>query len=234
MASKSVEFSVHALGVVAKGDGFVAFFGDRRAQEGAVETAFPEFQFRYLKQVHSAKVVRSAERDRPEADAHWTAEPGVALAIRTADCMPILLASASARAVAAIHAGWRGMEGEIILQTGVALLEAGFPPVDFSAFVGPSIGPQSFEVGADVGDRLEAAFRKTRFDQSDSALLPHDDPAKARVDLGKIAAAHLRAEGIPPANVFSFLKDTFADQAYFSYRRDREQAGRQVSFVALR
>jgi YfiH family protein len=232
----NVQAEIHPLGLIARSQGIVAFFGNRRATEPAVAEAFPDFNFRYLRQAHGARVVPSLagpQTDVPEADAHWTRDRGIALAIRTADCLPVLLASAERGAIAAIHAGWRGLESEIILQSLVSLLDAGFPPPEFQALVGPGIGPDSFEVGLEVAERLEGAFRKARFDQSETSLLPHGDFGKRRVNLVKIAFAQLRAAGLAERSVSGIFADTFADPTYFSFRREREGAGRQVSFIAM-
>lgn len=225
------------LGRTIEGPGFVAHFGDRNASEEAVARAFPGLRFRYLSQTHSSLVLRSREDAvepgaRPEADAHWTADTGDALAIRTADCLPVLLVSTDASVVGAVHAGWRGVEGEILLKTSIALLEEGHAPMDLIAFVGPGIGPSSFEVGQDVGERLENSYRKVRFNQTDSILSGHSDPAKRWVDLTKLASAQLLAAGLRRESIVSFSEDTFADVGFHSFRRDGERSGRQVSFVA--
>lgn len=231
MVRPGFSFESSPIGLVARAEGVIAFFGNRHSSESAVQEAFPGLQFRYLTQTHSADVIGS-RLGRPEADAHWTDESGVALAVRTADCLPVLFASRDGRAVAAVHAGWRGIENEILLRTGVALLEAGHLPSSFRAAVGPGIGPRSFEVGTDVAERLEACFRKVRFDQSDTSLSHHEFSGKKRVDLPKIAFSQLRAAGLAESAVAGICADTCADPGYFSYRREGAGAGRQVSFVA--
>ena len=225
------------LGRTIEGPGFIAHFGDRNATEDAIAHAFPNLRFRYLSQTHSSLVLQSRAdareaEARPEADAHWTADAGEALAIRTADCLPVLLVSAGASVVGAVHAGWRGVEGEILLKTSIALLEEGHAPMDLMAFVGPGIGPSSFEVGQDVAERLENSYRKVRFDQTDSVLSLHAEPEKRRVDLAKLASAQLLAAGLRRESIFSFSEDTFANVGFQSFRRDGERSGRQVSFVA--
>ena len=232
-SSSRFETQECALGLLVKREGVIALFGDRRATEAAVKAAFPQLNFRYLRQTHSSIVVKSSAGDPPEADAHWTRERGVALAIRTADCAPALIASRADSAVAAVHAGWRGLESEIILKTGVALLAAGSAPPECFAMLGPSIGPSSFEAGVDVAQRLEATFAKARFDQRETSFAgAHPDPAKRYVDLRKIALAQIRASGVPTENVFAQDVDTFINKNYWSFRRDAAQAGRQISFIA--
>lgn len=109
----------------------------------------------WLRQVHGTDVLELDERtpdfpDQP-ADAAWTRSPGVACVVGAADCLPVLLAARDGRAVAAAHAGWRGLAGGV-LEAAVGALErgAGVRAGDLLAWLGPCIGPDRFEVGADV------------------------------------------------------------------------------------
>lgn len=109
------------------------------------------------RQVHSHRAVEITEAERgagwespagviPDADALWTDRPGPALVVLTADCTPILLADTTRRRIGVVHAGWRGLLAGIV-ETTVAAMGR---PDDITAFVGPSIGPCCYEVGADV------------------------------------------------------------------------------------
>lgn len=115
------------------------------------------------RQVHGSSVVhataaergrgaRSAETTIPDADALWTDEPGVAVAVLTADCVPILLADPEARRIAVVHAGWRGLVAGVV-EAAVAAM--GGAPV---AFVGPAIGPCCYEVGPEVSGAAREAL----------------------------------------------------------------------------
>ena len=134
----------------------------------------------WLRQVHGTRVLRadataesmpqsipaSAAESDPEsieADACMATRAGVVCTIMTADCMPVLLADSQGRAVGAAHAGWRGLAAGVLQQTVNAMRRAGADQI--SAWLGPGIGPQAFEVGADVlaafstwGDGARAAF----------------------------------------------------------------------------
>jgi YfiH family protein len=114
------------------------------------ELALPS-EPRWLRQVHGTRVVDDAEVARlavePEADAAITRAPGVVLAVRTADCLPILLAAADGSAVAAIHAGWRGLAAGVIEST-VARWPAS--PETTLAWIGPAAGASAYEVDAAV------------------------------------------------------------------------------------
>ena len=110
----------------------------------------------FLRQRHGMRVVRLEADDaaaaRPhEADASLTTEPGIACTVQVADCLPVLLAAPGGRAVAAAHAGWRGLAGGVVEATVAAVCEAAHcAPTQLHAWLGPCIGPQRFEVGADV------------------------------------------------------------------------------------
>jgi hypothetical protein len=109
----------------------------------------------WLRQVHGTQVLeldgQTPEHPAAPADAAWTRTPGVACVIGAADCLPVLLAVRDGRAVAAAHAGWRGLAAGVIESAVQALVEgAGARPADLLAWLGPCIGPRHFEVGADV------------------------------------------------------------------------------------
>jgi len=111
----------------------------------------------FLKQVHGTRVVRLTAADAlpgallHEADASVTSQPGIACTVLVADCLPVLLAAPYGRAVAAAHAGWRGLAGGVVERTLSELCAAGAcAPEEAHAWLGACIGPRRFEVGADV------------------------------------------------------------------------------------
>jgi hypothetical protein len=111
----------------------------------------------FLKQVHGTQVVRLTAADAlpgaplHEADASVTSEPGVACTVLVADCLPLLLAAPHGRAVAAAHAGWRGLAGGVVERTLSELCDVGAcAPEEVHAWLGACIGPRRFEVGRDV------------------------------------------------------------------------------------
>ena len=109
----------------------------------------------WLKLVHGTQVLRlhTATEDHPAtpADAAWTTDCGVACTVSAADCLPVLFALRDGSAVAAAHAGWRGLAAGVLEATLQAMCRGtGAQPADVQAWLGPCIGPESFEVGADV------------------------------------------------------------------------------------
>jgi polyphenol oxidase len=181
----------------------------------------------YLAQVHGRAVIRlsaaDAEAGAPEhqADASITTEPGIACAVQVADCLPVLFAAPGGRAVGAAHAGWRGLAGGVLEATLAALCEAaGCEPTEVSAWLGASIGPANFEVGADV---LEA------FGGAGARFVARATPGKWLADLPGLAIDRLRAAGVTQVSGGTWC--TVADSSrFFSYRRDRV-TGRMAALV---
>jgi YfiH family protein len=180
-----------------------------------------------LEQVHGTHVATvsaatlDAMRDRPPvADAVVTRLPNVPLAVRVADCLPVLLADDAGQVVAIAHAGWRGLAAGVLEATVDAM---NVEPAALAAWLGPSIGPGAFEVGEDVRD----AFCSV--DKGAAAHFAAIRPAKWMADLTALAAMRLQRAGV--GRVASESACTFSDPArFFSYRRDRGTA-RMAAFV---
>lgn len=208
------------IGLARETASLFIFFGNRNFTKQHFTQVFPQYQFRLLKQIHSNTVVE-ASPNTAVADAHYSMRLNEALVIQTADCMPIMMANTGA--VAACHAGWRGLAGHIVPLTARAL-----GPVQ-QVFIGPHIGPQSFEVGVDVADELARSappgLEKNQF------ILVHRDPAKKYLDLAQLAQSQIRSEISPPPSIETLGLDTKTHLGFHSYRRDKENAERQYSFI---
>jgi polyphenol oxidase len=214
-----------------------------------------------LRQIHSdiLRVVGAADIPQgdlaPKGDALITREPGVLLAVQTADCIPILLADTKHRAIAAIHSGWRGTAQRLAEKTlGRMQMEFGTCPQDVIAVLGPGIGGCCYEVGHEVVKEFAAKFPHARewfagpFDalengDNDSNWLPwltlrppgHAPPAP-RVQLNLIAAnrAILADAGIAPDRIQSSgLCTSCRTDLFFSYRRERT-TGRMMAAIGIR
>ena len=129
-----------------------------QANRATLQQALPEgTAIQWLRQVHGTAVVRASRGGAiPEADACWTDEPGIACAVLTADCLPVLFCDRSATVVAAAHAGWRGLCNGVLEATVAALP---VEPGELLAWLGPAIGPTAFEVGPEVRDAYVGAAR---------------------------------------------------------------------------
>lgn len=180
---------------------------------------------RWLHQVHGDRVLRMTSEvpdGEPQADAAFTSESGVVLAIQTADCLPILLCADDGAQIAAIHAGWRGLAAGVI-EACVHRLST--PPSHLLAWLGPAIGPASYEIGEEVRD----AFLRDHAD-AQAAFMP-TRPGHWRCDLYVLARQRLTALGV--TRVFGGHFDTFADARFYSYRRDGARSGRMASLIWL-
>ncbi len=170
-----------------------------------------------VKQIHSPVVrVAGCIGLIGEGDALITEKPGIAVSVRTADCYPILLADSRRRAVAAVHAGWRGTAADIVTGT-IAVMHARFgtEPGDIFAAIGPGIGGCCYQVGADVA---------LQFGISAGPL-----------DLAEANRRQLIDTGVDSSRIEVSGACTFCDAARFhSYRRDKDQAGRMVSFIRIK
>jgi len=186
-----------------------------------------DVQVQWLEQVHGSEVVTvSAVQQQPIiADASITRQKKVALAIMTADCLPILLRHKDGIEIAAIHGGWRPLSKKIIAKT---LNEMHSKPSDIIAWLGPCIGRSSFEVGGDVKQiftQLDSKFDQA-FLKKDAI---HQGEVKYLADLHKIARLQLTSLGI---NEISNLEECTYENThkYYSYRKDNI-TGRMASII---
>ena len=201
------------------GDDPVAVAENRRRLCEALSLPSPPC---WLRQVHGTNIARcdSGGGEEPEADAAVTRTPGVTLAILTADCLPVLFCAKDGSEIAAAHAGWRGLSAGVLEDT-VAALRA--PPGQILAWLGPAIGPHSYEVGGEVRDAFLA-----RGDAASTAFSP-TRPGHWHCDLYMLAGQRLRAAGV--SRIFGGGFDTFTDPRFYSYRRDGARSGRFATLI---
>ena len=177
----------------------------------------------WLRQVHGTQAVDAARVTAPvAADAAYAFEPGVICAVLTADCLPVLLCDRGGQAVAAAHAGWRGLAAGVIEQT-IAVLPA--PGDELMAWLGPAISAEAYVVGEDV--------RET-FITHDPAAETAFRPAAGggwHADLYRLARQRLRSHGVTAVHGGGFC--TWQDPIrFYSYRRDGV-TGRMASLIWL-
>jgi YfiH family protein len=175
----------------------------------------------WLEQVHGSEVATGDELSaRPRADAAVTHDPDQVLAILTADCLPVVLASDDGEALGAAHAGWRSLLGGVIENTVAAM---GRPGRTMSAWLGPAIGPTAFEIGAEVHE----AFVDE--DGSSAAHFVATRLGHWHADLAGLARARLARCGVTRIGGGRWC--TFNDrERFFSYRRDG-QCGRMATLI---
>jgi YfiH family protein len=179
-----------------------------------------------MKQVHGATVVPAPWTAEPEADAAVASRAGSLLGIKTADCLPVLVADPGRRAVAAAHAGWRGTVAGVVRAAVDALVREGSIARDLWAALGPGIGPCCYE----VGDEVKAAFG-----DDGRAFFRPGARGRDHLDVRAANRAQLLASGLRPEHIDSIDHCTFcAAGLYHSYRRDGPRSGRMISFVGFR
>jgi hypothetical protein len=177
----------------------------------------------WLKQVHGVAVVDAAQGGaEPEADGTFAAQPGAVCAVLTADCLPVLLCNREGTKVAALHAGWRGLAGGVI-ETGVKALS--LPGSELLAWLGPAIGPVSFEVGPEV----RAAF--VQHDMQAAQAFRAAREGKYLVDIYQLARQRLQRLGVAAVYGGGFCTVTERER-FFSYRRDGV-TGRMAALIWL-
>ena len=177
----------------------------------------------YLAQVHGIDVAdldAQAMPQRPRADAAVASKPGRVAVVLTADCMPVFFSDRTGRRVGVAHAGWRGLSAGVLEATLAAM---GTPAGDVVAWMGPAIGPDAFEVGAEVKEAFERADAEAA-----SAFRPHA-PGKFMADLYALARQRLARAGVREVHGGGFC--TFHDPGrFFSYRRV-PKSGRMGAFI---
>lgn len=185
-------------------------------------------QVALLNQVHGCDVARVHEGAGPlevvaVADAAVCTTPGVLLAVRVADCVPVLFYARGGVAVA--HAGWRGAAGDIVTKTAHALAEAtGEPVSSLRAWVGPCIAVESYETGPEVVDALASSG----VDRSVAG--PPGPWSREHADVRAVVDAQLQRLGMLVEHI---RRDTATDDSLFSYRRDNGVTGRLAGVITL-
>ncbi len=172
--------------------------------------AIGKSRVQWLRQAHGTRVHRATcVGGAVEADAVWTDVPGVAIAVTTADCIPIVLADRAGDVVAVVHCGWRGAVGGVIETT---LRELPVEASDLRTWLGPAICGRCYEVGEDV---YESAMS---WPDGVRAFSPTGVAGKWLFDLPAYAAGRLKAAGVD--QVCRSNACTFHEDRFFSYRRD--------------
>lgn len=198
----------------------VAFTGRGPEREAAAILALLEAEpprLAWAKQIHSATVLPARPGHCGEGDALTTSEAGLALAIFTADCVPVVLAGPEG--IAAVHAGWRGIAAGI-LPTALASVTA--DPSSWKAWIGPAIGPCCYEVGEDVAEEVVAV--------STAEIAVPGPNGRPHLDLQKAARVQLERLGV--REISAALGCTRCEQEkLWSYRREGKGGGRNVAFI---
>lgn len=177
----------------------------------------------WIEQVHGAQTVRLSTAMRGAcADASWTDEPGEVCVVMTADCLPVLFADDQGRCVAAAHAGWKGLLAGV-LESAIAAMPV--QPSSLQAWIGPAIGADVYQVGAEI----RSAFLANN--PGECEWFRPDVAGRFRLDLAGIARQRLKAAGVERISGAQWC--TASDPgAFFSFRRDGV-CGRMAALIWL-
>ncbi len=196
-----------------------------------------EFKLVTVKQVHKSRTLILGSPQRGLAryssfrfDSMITNQPGIALGVRTADCLPLLLLDPERKVIGAVHAGWRGTV-ERIAQKVVSRMGKSFgtKPANLQAGIGPAIGRCCYEVGEDVVSAFRSSFSWWAEAFSfRGARLP-------RLNLVRANIYQLLEAGLRMVNIYQLnLCTCCREDLFFSYRRNKKEKGKQLSFIALK
>jgi len=175
-------------------------------------------------QVHGRNVVRATNSGECDScDGLWSSEPGTALGIKVADCLPVTIADMDRGVIANVHSGWRGAVQKI---TAGAIDAIGGVTPAAQAWLGPSIRVCCFEVGEEVVDQFRESYAEAELFVDRGGVKPH-------IDLPRLTTALLIARGIAPQNIHDSGLCTRCDGSIFhSYRRDGGRGGRNLAVAA--
>lgn len=203
------------------GDDAVAVAANRRQLQLALQQRCGSavVQLQWMQQVHGVNVnsIDSVQEAPPVADALYTRQRGIALAVLTADCLPVLFCAEDGSEIAVAHAGWRGLCNGILEATAVRFR---CPPAAIRCWLGPAIGPCHFEVGAEVRDAFIMLSRQSNMAATKAAFTA-GKPGKWMADLYALARIRLQLAGIADISGTPQCTHCLHDD-YYSYRREHD------------
>ncbi|MGE0631682.1 MAG: polyphenol oxidase family protein [Pseudobdellovibrionaceae bacterium] len=231
MGFPQLEISEDSWGYWIKSPQIQILFGGVQATFQNLQQNFQDYSLARVHQVHGDKIVPASGK-LEQADAHFGSLEQ-ALCISTADCAPVMIFDSKRNTSAAIHAGWRGVENRIVPKTIELLKSQGSKTSDLQVFIGPHIQKKSFEVSNEVRDSLlkSTGLPDRDIENSVNLFMEKKSEEKSLVDLAQILKVQIESQDVSLENLFCLHIDTFLDVRFHSHRRDKEKAGRQISFI---
>lgn len=185
----------------------------------------------FLNQIHSdvVHIVNTNPRHRLRGDALLSRQAGMLLVVKTADCLPVFIVDTVIKAVAAVHCGWKGTSQGLIRKV-VQKMESSFECESSSLLVGlgPCIECDCYQVGDDVREAFRDDEHISRVFQPATRL-----PGKYNFDLREANRKQLMDSGVEAEHIFSLDDCTFCQDNLYSFRQEREDAGRMLSFIGM-
>jgi polyphenol oxidase len=195
-----------------------------------------------LHQVHGSQVVHVSPTARDDGmppdrygtcvqgDALFTTDPTALVGVRIADCAPVLLATADGSAVAAIHAGWRGLVAGVVQRTARAL-QASAPGLPVVAAIGPCLGALASEMGEDVAQQILEATERCAGHAHGVLLAQRSERGRPLIDLVRAITLHLHASGVATVDISCHACTASDASRFFSHRRDAGHTGRMLALI---
>lgn len=215
-------------GILIQDNHFEIYFGNKNFSQIIEASQDPSLCF--LHQVHGDKCVEATQKEKPQADAHWTKDKTKSLLIKTADCLPILVTSIQENWITAIHAGWRGVEQKITTASLKPLVKKDDRTI--KVYIGPHIQKKSFEVDKDIAERILLAHN-IPLKMALSTSLCTQKESKYFINLSALVIQELHHLGIHQAQVHVSDIDTKTNPDHYSYRRG-DTGVRNYSLVRFR
>ncbi len=206
--------------------------GQWRDSDFRKKAEWASFRLFFLNQVHSdiIQFIDESSAKKARGDAMITNIPGFLLVIKTADCLPVLIVDVSRKVIAAVHCGWRGTSKRVIQKAIQGMIgHYGCRSSSLLVALGPCISSECYEVGEDVLHTFRKSGLSTQFFR--------DHPSKQKKHLFDLEGANISQMmdlGVQKRNVFSTGCCTHCDESLLSYRRDRNKAGRMLSFIGIK
>lgn len=233
------EIFSNAIGTEMRFSWGVVFWGNKNATFENVKNYYVNFKLKRIKQTHQDQITETflnSEDFHTQADSHYTKESKLALCINTADCIPAMGFDKVSKTIFAVHAGWRGVENQILRKT-IHLLATNnnLSLENTQIFIGPHIQEKSFEIEANLAINIYKSCNES-FLSAINTLINNSDAVqknKLHLNLNQILVKQCQIEGILKNNIWSDGRDTKTDLNFHSYRRDKENSGRQISFISM-
>lgn len=219
-----------SYGHILKQENFLVFFGNKYANLEILKSNYPNLSFSFLKQCHGSALVHIDKicNHQQEADAQHTSIKNIALCIKTADCIPILVYEEKSNSALAIHAGWRGIENQIFKKSfddfsnKISLKN----PL-FRIFIGPHILLDSFEVELSVFQQIKNSNSEIKMED-----FFYKTQSKYYIDLLGLLKRQILNTIKSSYQIDLVIHDTKVNSEYCSFRRDKTQ-NRNISFISL-
>ncbi len=214
----------------------------REPFEQLASAGAPFSKLRTLRQVHGVNVLLASDSVAPAEGDAWFVDlglPGIAgtaFGIRTADCLPVILRSRDGAFASCVHSGWRGSVGRVVTAAIRHFEQAGVATGDLEVAIGPGARGCCYEIGAELVAAFERCFADYRAVLgSERELVPplRKTAQSIYVDNAALVTAELLSLGVPDTQIAVFEGCTICDSRFFSFRREKELSGRQVSVLGV-